>query len=630
MQDSPLKHIFFSILFVCTLCTLVTHAAQFLGLDFEVYAKLVICCLLLAGLGCVWSLRLSSVETNSPKASLSNASRILLLFASLFSAYVSVSVNRPDLDDFYYLPNAVYAMQHSDEGMSFDIHYLYSATESFLSYTWATSLPFEYTQAALAYIFEIELLDSYYIVIPLLFGVLLPFSLFLLTRQFTEDDSYAALGTLVAILVLALLGETHRSPLNFSFTRAYQGKAIFLTLGIPLFAAFSVEYLREGGRRNWIVLCMLATCFLGATASAIVLLPSLSLCLAGASLCVHRFEKSAFKRSVIYFFSLGYLFLSAAFLLLHRSKIPGFDSSPNRHWPKDFYGHFVLLWSEACPITPIVLGMSLVLAFLFLRGVKRELLVSWFFLLVLLFLNPFTAPFIIEYISSPNLYWRFFYLLPVPFVVAVAVGSLHAFLQKKSKALAYGSVALLIGITVILQSQLSVSVFRNPGVRFDILTEHGADLTSDSFWKLDRSSLIISRRIREEATPGVMLAPSSVAGTIGLLDSRFPQLRVRNAGVRFWFEQRNRDQESQLRIKASSFLRGETEYYDSFRELVTRMNKDIETIVVRRSVFEYRDTESFVFENGFTIRKEIAPYYVLTKMSQEEEQDSAILREEES
>ena len=51
----------------------------------------------------------------------------------------------------------------------------------------------------------------------------------------------------------------------------------------------------------------------------------------------------------------------------------------------------------------------------------RSFLLGWSGLAALLYLNPWVAPWLIEHITSPNIYWRLFYLLPVTPLLALAV-----------------------------------------------------------------------------------------------------------------------------------------------------------------------------------------------------------------
>ena len=59
------------------------------------------------------------------------------------------------------------------------------------------------------------------------------------------------------VLVLVAAGETHRWYGNFSFVRMWQGKAIFLSVFMPLVYAYALRFAVRPNLRDWTMLARL-------------------------------------------------------------------------------------------------------------------------------------------------------------------------------------------------------------------------------------------------------------------------------------------------------------------------------------------------------------------------------------
>ena len=81
------------------------------------------------------------------------------------------------------------------------------------------------------------------------------------------------LGTIVAVLVLLALGETHRGYGNFSFVRMHQGKGILLTAVIPLLIAYALRFMRTPSGENWWLLLITMIAASGVSSSGLIIAP---------------------------------------------------------------------------------------------------------------------------------------------------------------------------------------------------------------------------------------------------------------------------------------------------------------------------------------------------------------------
>lgn len=102
---------------------------------------------------------------------------------------LSAILFRPDADDSYYLPNAIFALAHPSQPITDEIRGLAAAPLApFRSAHWATSTAYDYLTASLAYWTGLPALDIRYFWLPASGGSVLVAGCFLLLRELTETD----------------------------------------------------------------------------------------------------------------------------------------------------------------------------------------------------------------------------------------------------------------------------------------------------------------------------------------------------------------------------------------------------------------------------------------------------------
>ncbi len=586
--------------------TVVTHVAQLLELRFSTYTILVVITLIAAAAGALgWSLkRWVPVRVASLNASL------LLLVLAVGCAYIAVAQYRPSGDDRLYLPNAVYHLEHPNEPLDLQVHFLYSGGEVFKSISWATSLPFEYSQAALSTVLPLHLLDLYFVIVPALTGFLLPLALFYLVAQFTDDPLDAVVGVWIGLGVLLLLGETPRTPLNFSLTRLFEGKVFAVSVGIPLFAAQSIHFfrVRAAALYEWVFLFAIATFMAGSTSSTVVLLPALWVLLTLALFATT--PRDVFRRRVIaYAGTLIYVGLYGLVLYVFRDQTPGYFSVANDFFSTTFIGQVDLLVNSSAPLTPIMAVVGGVAAVILTRATRRRFLLVWIVGALVLFLNPVAAAVLIRYVTTQNLYWRLFYLIPIPFLIAVAAAQGLAYLRTISTPAAVAGVVSALLVLVAANVLTPFSMFRQLGYwpwALPDVTTHRIDRWKLVFpaYQVDQMQAVIAA-----APAGVMLAPLPTAAIIPVLTSRDPQLRVGNDGVRFWLEQQGRVDEAELRIRASDFLElGTKADFPALQSIVAQYQHELASIVCNASVCNDVDVQSVLNDYGFQRSAQVGTY----------------------
>lgn len=542
--------------------TVLTHLAQMVNLPFQLYAQLALgICLVTVAVWFLffkpWTAQISKYDTTA---------LLILVGLGFVGSLISLIVNRPDDDDFYYVPNVIFYLQNPQALMGFNIHYLFSSQEPFASFSWATANAYEYIQALIAFGFRLRYLDVYYLIMPALAGFLIPLALYLAIVHFSDDTFSAVIGTLVTIGIILLLGETHRTFGNFSFVRIFQGKAILLSLGIPLFIAFSMNYFAQPTYKTGLGLLFLATGLVGLSSSAIFMLPALACVLALAY--VISMQRYPFTMLVGYFASLGYVVAVALYVFLFW-KLGLDNASPaNQGWPTTFFGHVNFFVNPKAPLTPLALIGSTLLAAFVLSGRRRQFLLLWAIASIVLFLNPLSASFLIPHVTSANAYWRMFYIYPFPIMTGIIAATLFTHLN-------HGSLAKRVAVVLTTGILLVGLLFLSPTSVF-----YHQDLGRPTY-KLILHKWRQATAITQVTPAGVMLAPEPIAGIVAMLDARFPQIRVRMDAERTWLPSL---EEANVRIAAAEYIDGKGGDFSALQTVVKLYGNTIHSIVINKQV----------------------------------------------
>jgi hypothetical protein len=583
------------------LATVITHLGQAVGISFRFYAILIAATTvaLTAVVAYRERTRIVAALVSSPiSAAVLGSLAALTAIATLFA-------HRPHADDYFYIPNVVYYVAHPDQAMGYINHFILGADAPVSTFYQGTALPFEYSQGAFAYLLGVHVLTVYHVLTPALFGFLLPLVWFYLISRFEFSDRAAIFGAMLIGLSLPLLGEALCSYGTFGINRLWHGKAVVLALGLPLFAALSVDFLRAVSRRHWARLFVCATALVGMSPSAIVLLSLLAFLMAAAgAVAFPRDLRERIRVTAVYGVSLCYVAVFAvAFLTKNAGKL-GSDSLLNETMPRTFLGHAAFMFSLDSPTSLVLLAMSLAGALLTLRGWSRRFLGAWLLCAGIALLNPLVAPFLIDHVTSPNIYWRLFYLLPFPLAIGLTGAALGARVgvgaTTRGNAAAGLLVCLLVGAHWIPGSS---SIFRRgTEVRLGV--------------KLRPAARDLAQRVIESTPPGVMLAPWPLGNVISMLGGDHPQVRTKPDGLRLWFSRH----ELNRRITASDFLkRGESRRQQGGVEAVLALVErypEIRSVLARGKVARKYDLERVLAAKGFTESNAIISLVVFAKPPQ--------------
>jgi hypothetical protein len=577
---------------VLAVFTILTHFAQALGLGFQVYAIVgVVLTALLFILAAPFARKRLNQATNRDGKAL-----FLVVSLGILCSTLALVSHRSDADDYYYTPNVVYSLDNPKEPMGFDVHFLDGGAGcNIVSYGWGTSGPFEYSRGAVAGILACDFLSVYYLLTPALIGFLIPFALYFALSHFSERTIVTATSVAITIGIVLLLGETHRTFGNFSLTRAYQGKTLFLAVGIPFFVGVTFCFFRSPSPYHWTLLFAVATAMAGATPSAVVVLPALASVLAIAELVAPRLQRQVRLVYHLYFASFCYVALYALFLAVNSEGITRADNPINQGWPTTFLGHLSFFVNASKPVTPLVVCVSSLAATSLTHGRQRRFLVTWIIAAVALYLNPLTAPVVMRYFASPNIYWRLFYIYPFPLVIGVTAVHLSRRLSRSARNLRFAipvlTILFLVGAHVL---PFSTSIFR-----------YESTFSVPPRYKLPEELVNTAKAIISQAPEGTMLAPTGLSGVVPMMSSKHPQVRIRRDGVRLWLANCGRPEAAASRIGASEFVGGDRSMLPEFREFLSTEGETIRCIIMRRELTELESAqdilETYQFVNHATV-----------------------------
>jgi len=566
---APARHGLFLLTSVFAAITLLTEAARAAGLAFATYSWLAAALTLGVPVLALRFLRRAAV----PRERLATVLTVAAL--GLVCGVLAAATLRFDADVFQYLPNAVYYVQHPHAAMGYDVFFLHAPEGHFHSWWAGVSIAFEYYPAALAHLLGCRFLDLYFVWQPALFGFLLPVVLYVALGALTPETRIAPYALIAAVACLLLLGEVHRAPLHMSITRFYEGKVVLLSLGVPLFLAGSVAFLRDHRCEDWLLLCLLCVALCGASLSALVLLPPLALALAGGYLLA-GISRERLARAGAYLASLAYLVPMTVISFMDAST-PKLDDPINLPWPHDLAGHLALMINRQWPLTPLLLGAGLLGSLMMAPRRLSRLLAGYCVVLLLTVFNPWLATALIRVTHTPNVYWRLFYLLPVPVFVGLAANQAYARCRSAAARLALAVTTAALLLAGFLWTPWNVT--RVPAIWSAGESGRQRDLLA-ALWKVPRADVEAARQVLAVAPPGVMLAPQNLGNMIPILDSRYPQLRLRDDPVLSWFGLRHERAYGVQRIQASELVGGAAQYQESFAAVLRRECGAMQSIVM--------------------------------------------------
>ncbi len=362
---------------------------------------------------------------------------------SVLYGIISVIFVRPNPDDYYAYSNAFFAVAHPDLLMSFDIHSILPLDTPFHSVRWDTSGPYEYFVAALAHTMPIPFLSWTYIYASFFngvsFAIVLYYSIVILTGTFRS----AFHGFIVVAFMLLVLGVSDYSPLHHTLLRFSQDDAVFYAVGVPLFLVESYILLRSPRLRNMVIVSSTMIAAVSLTTSGYLLVLLMNCIVMVAIFSFVTYERLAHPQWILLWINasavrLSMLLCSAlpvigywVFLLRTPTNTPPTALFRNTELPVDMWGQAGMFLSAYVPVTAIDLIIAFILAGFVLPPPLRRMVILFYAVLTLGYLNPLTASSFILSSTQPTTSAGVFYLA-VPLVfIGVIVASVSKNVRRR-------------------------------------------------------------------------------------------------------------------------------------------------------------------------------------------------------
>ena len=565
--------------------TILTHIAQLLALQFRFYSVLALSITIGVSIGVV----LFAQKRNSTSPVHDFRTLLFVLFLGVAAAVVSTSIRRVGRiapEEYLYGANPVYFLEHPNARMGFEDRTLYSGNGPFVSVSYHTAGAYEYVLGAFALLLELAFVTGYYRLAALVAGFAFPLALFLVLTYFSETTPGAAVGTFFSILFIAMLGETSWAPGAYSFPRIFEGKIIFLFVGVLLFIYFSLELLKLNNFTSWIQLFMLNTAAAGLSSTSIMVLPILGTVLFCAFWTTFpkkiKSQRDLLIRFVPYISSFAYLVVFATFVVVTDTLKQGLliNAGESDRFV-DYLSGFV---NTSFPITPLLVILSSLAVLVLTNDKTRLFLATWMLFAILFALNPMAGQILLT--VFPGIYFRLFYVFP--FLVNLGVLFSCLFLIS-SRSLSRGRNSLLwsgLGIVALTLVLLLPS---------SILREDRFVMGSTA----EDEDLVLAQTIVRIAPEGVTLAPYPLSGAINMIDSDYPQLISRVDNMVYLLDLQGREDELDLRLDASAFLSEERVTPEGFIHLVEQYPEIRSIVLPQRQFTGNLMLRTFLIEEGF-------------------------------
>ena len=539
---------------------------------------------------------------------------VILLLLALFGSTISVLAIRPDLDDVNYTSRAVYFLKHYNELLDFKA-YDHGLVDFSLSSPLIIFETMEFFCAYLAFILHLPFLHIYHFFLPALGGAMIPLAWFLVFSKFSKRTIVAALAATAVCVFLSIDGAPHRSFGNFAFVRIWQGKAILMSIVVPLFTAFSLDFFRTPTFSHWNRLFLLLVACAGLSCTASFFMPFLGVLLGFSWWCAQGTRNRGILKKLLTFFSSYAYFLLVVFYCLVNLERTSIDYIGFAGWPETFEGQFKLVFVDFWSYPTIMMVVFTVLSVIVVERSYRRFLIAWIILCVILFLNPIVFPFVSSEATSLAIYWRLFYLLPFPLVIGLPMTFLDRANNLKP-GFAYLVFSGLILVSII--GNLSPHKYATFGKIPFVLGQYKIDPKLESEVK----------KIISVSTPGSMLAPDKYSSIIPRYSPDFPQVSVRRFTLMTHSIEHGKIKEANIKFRAIDYISGSSKPGSSkqgLEDVIFLIRKGLGNIVLDIKVTKQEDWPVFALhlaKNGFRCVEKNRLFLVYSKNEQHRDGES--------
>ncbi len=358
----------------------------------------------------------------------SRNAEIALWLIALVTASISLVAHRPNTDDAFYLALATGAADHPEKPV-YGFDPLYGTAATGMRPPYYRVLSMELLAATVAWLSPISAIVAMHIIFASFAALLIPLAAARLLRLLAPTAWLWCTAALVVVLVMD--GDAPTSYGNMSLVRMQQGKSLMLMVVLPLTIAYSLELMRTGMLRAWLLLAASLIFGLGGSPTAMVLLPAVS---GLTMLAAWRPSRQATMRLAAGVATTVYPVAVAAILIRLASQLPVVESNwrenagdatnyvylMNYMYRQVFGNHFLglfVLWIIAA-------GWAF-----FETATARRIALALSLGCLLVFYNPWMSSVASGHPSLIATYWRVLWIIPLPMMTAMFLTSSQWFVR---------------------------------------------------------------------------------------------------------------------------------------------------------------------------------------------------------
>jgi len=369
--------------------------------------------LLLLGVFAAIILRRDAPDVSPPQSS--RGLEGLLWLIAVACVVVTLVAHRPDADDAFYVNIAVTAVEAPGRPLlSGDTLVGIEGLPIYLPVYRVDS--YELWNGALAYLTGIPPIYAFHWISAGIGALLAPLAYAKLFRVLTPRWWLWSVGVMVVILVVA--GETHRWYGNFAFVRMWQGKAIFLSVALPLIYAYGLRFTVQPTMRGWILLGASQIAAIGCTSSALWVAPTSALLAVAAAF---RPSPQSLKIATIGVLGSVYVVVQAVLVRARLADVRTSWTPAGGDPGAQLLAAFVTTLGDS-RLLLFGLGTLLVAGAVSAPGLARRFAVVCPLVLLVGLLNPYVTDWASMNVTGPS-YWRSMWALPLPILMTLVFTS---------------------------------------------------------------------------------------------------------------------------------------------------------------------------------------------------------------
>jgi hypothetical protein len=397
----PIHDVLTGLVLSFALWTLVCHISVFTNLSFRTAAPFFFPCLALASTITFLHARNRLHDEQRPN------NLVLILVLGGAGAAVTLIAHRPNIDDSFYLSIAAHAVSHPQESLlSHDT--LYGEPDLPLLLAVYKVQSYELLSAAIAWSFSLDPATAYYLIVPVAFAIALPFGWSAILQALAPNALRP--GFVMLFLLMILAGEGNWSAGNFAYVRMFQGKAVLVSLFVPLVYAQAWRYSQTRASWDWMVLAAVVVGAIGCSSTALFIVPcALALALAACWIPGCSIQRLSGLSLALYPVALALALRQQTVSALNQWLVAPADVTSllvEFFGPHQIYVLLPLAWLSWLSVkSPDRRRRLVVLAVLYVAGPA----------------NPALSSLIAEHITSAPLYWRILWIVPWPVFSALGI-----------------------------------------------------------------------------------------------------------------------------------------------------------------------------------------------------------------